>query len=53
MVLEPLEVPEGPWEAIGVDLITQLPNSNSFDIILVCVTKELVPKTERSRWGTR
>ena len=35
-VLEPLEVLEGPWEAIGVDLITQLPNSNGFDTILVC-----------------
>src|SRR6187551_1154216 len=35
-VLEPLDVPEGPWEAVGVDLITELPNSNGFDAILVC-----------------
>ena len=35
-VLEPFNVPEGPWEAIGVDLITQLLNSNGFDGILVC-----------------
>jgi len=35
-VLELLEVLEGPWEVIGVDLITQLPNSNSFDAIFVC-----------------
>jgi len=35
-VLELVEVPEGPWEGIGVDLITQLPNSNGFNAILVC-----------------
>ena len=35
--LQPLEVPEGPWETVGVDLITQLPESNGYDAILVCV----------------
>ena len=26
----------GPWEEVGVDLITQLPASNGYDAILVC-----------------
>jgi hypothetical protein len=31
----PLEVPHGPWESVGVDLITQLPISNGYDAIIV------------------
>jgi len=31
----PLEVPHGPWESIGVDLITQLPKSQGYDAIIV------------------
>ncbi|KAJ3550669.1 hypothetical protein NMY22_g303 [Coprinellus aureogranulatus] len=33
--LQPLPVPDGPWESIGVDLVTQLPKSNGFDAIAV------------------
>ena len=36
-VLEPQEVPAGPWEHVGIDLITQLPPSNGFDAICVYV----------------
>ena len=35
-VTQPLEVPSGPWEEVGVDLITQLPDSHGFDAIFVC-----------------
>jgi len=31
----PLEVPHGPWESVGVDLITQLPKSQGYDVIIV------------------
>jgi hypothetical protein len=31
---EPLPVPSGPWEVVGVDFITQLPNSHGYDAIL-------------------
>jgi transposase InsO family protein len=31
----PLEVPHGPWESVGVDLITQLPPSQGYDAIIV------------------
>ena len=34
-VTEPLGVPEGPWETVGVDLITQLPKSHGYDAIIV------------------
>jgi len=33
-VTRPLDVPQGPWEEIGVDLITQLPKSGKFDAII-------------------
>jgi hypothetical protein len=36
-VLQPQEVPIGPWQHVGVDLITQLPPSNYFDSIAVYV----------------
>ena len=32
---QPMDVPDGPWEAIGVDLITQLPVANGYDAIIV------------------
>ena len=35
-VTHPLDVPNGIWEGVGVDLITQLPTSDGFDVILVC-----------------
>jgi len=35
-VTQPLEVPQGPWEEVGVDLITQLPVSHGYDAIFVC-----------------
>ena len=36
-VLHPQPVPDGPWQFIGVDLITQLPKSRGFDSIAVYV----------------
>ena len=35
--LKPTEVPTRPWQHISSDLITQLPQSNGFDAILVIV----------------
>ena len=36
-MLKPIETPEGLWQVIGVDLITQLPKSNNYDAILTVV----------------
>jgi len=33
-ITRPLDVPHGPWEEVGVDLITQLPKSNKYDAII-------------------
>ena len=35
--LQPQETPAGPWEHVGVDLITQLPPSDGYDSIAVYV----------------
>ena len=35
--LKPLDVPDRPWQIISTDLITQLPESDGFDAILVIV----------------
>ena len=35
-VLQPLKVPKGLWEEVGVDLITQLPKSHGYNAIPVC-----------------
>lgn len=37
--LQPNEVPEGPWEIITIDLITQLPESNGYNAICVVVDR--------------
>ena len=40
--LHPLEIPEGPWQDISIDMIGPLPKSNEMDAILVivdCFTK--------------
>lgn len=42
-LLQPLPIPDGPWQSFSMDFITQLPCSNFFDAILVivdCFTKE-------------
>ena len=36
-LLEPLPVPEGPWESISMDFITGIPKTESFGTILVIV----------------
>jgi hypothetical protein len=36
-LLKPLPVPERPWHSISADFITDLPNSNGFNSILVVV----------------
>jgi len=35
--LHPLEIPEGPWQDISIDMIGPLPRSNEMDAILVIV----------------
>jgi hypothetical protein len=34
---QPLDVPEGPWQTVGVDLVTGLPDSDSYDAICTIV----------------
>ena len=36
-VLHPLEIPQGPWQEISIDIIGPLPKSNRMDAILVIV----------------
>lgn len=36
-VLQPQETPNGSWEHVGVDLITQLPTSRGYTAIVVFV----------------
>jgi len=36
-VLQPHEVPEGPWQTVGVDLITGLPKIKGYDAIAVYI----------------
>ena len=37
--LHPLEIPEGPWQDISIDMIGPLPRSNEMDAILVVVDR--------------
>ena len=37
--LHPLEIPEGPWQEISIDMIGPLPSSNGKDAILVIVDR--------------
>jgi hypothetical protein len=34
---QPLDVPEGPWQTVGVDLVTGLPDSDGYDAICTIV----------------
>jgi hypothetical protein len=36
-VLQPHDVPEGPWQTVGVDLITGLPTIGEYDVIAVYI----------------
>ncbi|MBW0506055.1 hypothetical protein O181_045770 [Austropuccinia psidii MF-1] len=36
-LLKPLQIPSGPWNSLAMDLITQLPLSNRFNLTLVVV----------------
>jgi RNase H-like domain found in reverse transcriptase/Reverse transcriptase (RNA-dependent DNA polymerase)/Integrase zinc binding domain/Chromo (CHRromatin Organisation MOdifier) domain/Integrase core domain len=36
-ILQPHDVPEGPWQTIGVDLITGLPRVDKYDAIVVYI----------------
>jgi transposase InsO family protein len=38
-LLQPLEVPEGPWKSVSADFITGLPPSHGFDSVLVVVDR--------------
>jgi hypothetical protein len=35
--LHPLPIPPGPWTSVSVDFIVELPQSNGFDTIYICV----------------
>jgi hypothetical protein len=37
--LKPTEIPEGPWETITMDFITDLPTSKGYDSILTVVNR--------------
>jgi hypothetical protein len=37
--LKPTEIPEGPWETITMDFITDLPTSKGYDSILTVVDR--------------
>jgi hypothetical protein len=34
---EPLDVPDGPWQVVRVDLVTGLPESNGYDVICTII----------------
>jgi len=34
-----LEIPEGPWQEISIDIIGPLPKSNRIDVIMVIVDR--------------
>jgi hypothetical protein len=38
-LLQPLEIPDSPWTSISMDMITQLPESNNYNAILVIVDR--------------
>ena len=37
--LYPLEIPQGPWQEISIDIIGPLPRSNGIDAIVVIVDR--------------
>jgi len=37
--LHPLEIPQGPWQEISIDIIELLPRSNGMDTIIVIVDR--------------
>ena len=37
--LQPLPIPEGPWESVSMDFIVELPPSQGYDGIYVCVDR--------------
>ena len=38
-LLQPLDIPQAPWESVGMDFITALPESDGFDSILTVVDR--------------
>jgi len=37
--LHPLPIPSGPWQSVSMDFIVELPPSNGYDAIYVCVDR--------------
>src|SRR5271170_5341260 len=37
--LQPLPIPVGPWQSISMDFIVELPPSEGYDAIVVCVDR--------------
>jgi len=37
--LHPLEIPQGPWQEISIDIVRPLPKSNEMDAIVVIVDR--------------
>jgi len=48
--LHPLEIPQGPWQEISIDIIRPLPKSNRMDVIVVIVDQ--FPKMIRLKAAT-
>jgi hypothetical protein len=38
-LLQPLPIPEGPWESVSMDFMVSLPPSRGFDAIMVVVDR--------------
>ncbi|MBW0476889.1 hypothetical protein O181_016604 [Austropuccinia psidii MF-1] len=38
-IINPLQIPSGPWDSLSIDFVTQLPLSSNFDSILVDVDR--------------
>src|ERR1700738_5111744 len=37
--LQPLPIPPGPWKSVSMDFIVQLPRSDGYDAIYMCVDR--------------
>jgi hypothetical protein len=38
-LLKPLPIPQGPWKSVSMDFIVELPPSNGFNAIYVCIDR--------------
>jgi hypothetical protein len=50
-LLQPLPIPEGPWEGVSMDFIVSLPPSKGFDAIMAVEDEYCIPPP--NRWTNR